>query len=443
MSLGRKLGWTLVLALLCSHCFAAKPEGEWPQWRGPLGTGAASDATPPIHWNETENVRWKTPIPGRGHSTPCIWGDHVFLTYAAAIGPKLEPKMSGRPGEHDNLAVESKFQFVVVAVSRSSGEILWQKVVHEEIPIEGGHQSASLASASPLTDGEYVYAYFGSQGLHCLDFVGNLVWTKNFGRMHSKHGHGEGSSPALSGDTLVVNWDHEEDSFIVALNKRSGEQIWKRERDEVTSWSTPIVVEHHDGAQVIVCGTSRVRGYDLKSGDSLWECGGLSANIVGSPVFANGIVVVGSSYEKKAMLAIRLEGARGDITGTQSVLWSRTNNTPYVPSMLLSGNALYFLSHYQNILTRIDVATGQDSPGTMRLGPLTNIYASPVSAGGNVFVTDLEGSTLILSDTEIPRIVAVNSIGESVNASLAIAGNEIYIRGDKHLFCIASSELQP
>lgn len=412
-------------------------QANWPNWRGPAGTGVAVNANPPTHWNESENVRWKTPIPGRGHSSPIVFGDRVFVTTAVPIGQKLPPRSSGRPGAHDNLKVDSKFRFVVIAINRRDGSVVWKKNMHDAIPVEGGHYTASLASASPVTDGQHLFAHFGTHGLYCLDFDGNHVWSKTFGEMHTKHGHGEGASPVLHGDTLLVNWDHEGQSFLVALDKVSGEQIWRRERDEVTSWSSPLIQSSGDTTQAIVCGSNRVRGYDLASGDVIWQCGGLSANIVATPVASDGILYVGSSYEKRALMAIRLDGARGDITDSEHVLWLRSRGTPYVPSPLLYGQSLYFLTHYQNVLTRIEAKTGEDDPGTFRLGPLGNIYASPVGAADRVYVTDLEGVTQVIAHREIPRSLAVNPLGEKVSASAAIVDNEIFLRGDKHLFCIA------
>lgn len=427
----------VVVGAVCWHVAFAAIAGDWPQWRGPLGTGSAVDADPPLHWNATENVRWKTPLPGRGHSTPIISADRVFVTAAIPDGPRLEPRMSGRPGAHDNLPITQAQRFVVIAIDRGSGDILWQTTVHRAIPREGGHRSASLASASPVTDGQRVFAHFGSYGLYCLDFDGQLVWDKQLGQMHTKHGHGEGASPALFGGFLVVNWDHEEQSFLAALDPSSGEELWRRRRDEVTSWSTPLIVEVEGARQVVVCGTDRVRGYDLESGATIWECGGMSANIVATPVAADGVVYVGSSYEKRALMAIRLAGAEGDITASQHVLWSRQRGTPYVPSPLLYDGSLYYLTHYQNVLTRVHAQSGSDAPGAMRLGELRDIYASPVAAAGRVFVTDLRGVTLVIADSDVPRSLAVNRLGESISASAAIVDREIYLRGDRHLYCIA------
>lgn len=431
-----KLGWVVLSLFFIGPSGLWADEGKWAQWRGPLGTGVSLDKRAPINWSATENVRWRTPLPGRGHSTPVIWDNQIYLTTAVPVGEKLTPKMSGRPGAHDNLPVDSKFQFIVIALNADDGTVNWSTIVHEAVPVEGAHKSASLASGSPVTDGEYVYAFFGSHGLYCLDRQGQVIWKKSFGQMHSKHGHGEGSSPALHGNTLVINWDHEEQSFIVALNKKNGSELWRRSRQEVTSWSTPIVAEVENQLQAIVCGTSRVRGYDLATGEIVWECGGLSANIVATPVYSNGLLIVGSSYEIRSLMALDIRGARGDITDSERVLWSRSRGTPYVPSMLLLNDGVYFLAHYQNILTRANVQTGIDEPGPMRLGYLASIYASPIAAGGNVYVTDLEGTTMVVSGEATPRVLSVNRLGEKVNASLAVFDERLLIRGEKYLYCI-------
>jgi len=382
---------------------AAAPP-EWPQWRGPLGTGVAPDATPPLEWAEDKNIRWKTPLPGLGHSTPVVAGDKIFVTTAVPIGELLAPKFSDVPGAHDNLPVTQRHRFAVLAVGRLSGKILWDTTVTEALPHEGGHESGSLASGSPVTDGERVIAFFGSRGLYCLDLDGKLLWKADLGKMTSKHGHGEGSSPALHGDTVVVNWDHQGESFAAAYDKRSGKEIWKVTRDELTSWSSPIIVEHKGRAQAIISATTRIRSYDLADGKLIWECGGLSDNVVATPVYADGVVYCGSSYNTKAMLAIGLDGAAGDLTTSgDHILWSRIQRTPYVPSPLLYGDALYFLGHYQPMLTRLVAKTGEEPTGPLRLFGLRNLYASPAGADGRLYLTDLEGSTLVLSHAELDR----------------------------------------
>jgi outer membrane protein assembly factor BamB len=402
----------------------------------------APDADPPLHWDEADgtNIRWKTEVPGRGHSTPIVWGDRVFLTTAVPIGEPLPPRPSSAPGNHDNLAVTHRHRFSALAISRSRGKILWQTVLHEALPHEQGHYTGSLASNSPVTDGEHVFAFFGSFGLYCLDMNGQLVWKTDFGQMQSLHGHGEASSPALLQQTLIVNWDHEGKSFVVALDKSTGQQRWKSERNEVTSWATPIIIEHAGKPQVIISGTSRVRGYDLASGQVLWECGGLSSNIVASPVSGDGLVFAGSSYDKRALLAIRLEGAEGDITGSKQIAWSRFRGTPYVPSPLLYDGGLYFLTHYQGILSRVDPLTGEDRPGAFRLAGITDIYSSPVAAAKRIYITDLTGGTVVVQSGEVPRLLSLNRLSEPISASAAIAGRELFLRGDKHLYALAEPE---
>ena len=430
----------VTIFLLCIATLQAQqPIAEWRHWRGPLANGTAPDSNPPTEWSETKNIRWKTPIPGLGHSTPIVVGKHIFLTTAIPTGPALPPKFSGAPGAHDNLPVTSRHKFTAILIHRDSGKIAWQKDLHEAQPHEGGHRSGSLASASPATDGKRLFAYFGSYGLYCLDLDGNVVWEKSLGKMHTKHGHGEGASPAVYDDTIIVNRDHEQQSFVAALDTATGSERWRVKRNEVTSWTSPIVVEVDGKPQVIIPGTTRVRGYSLADGKVVWECGGLSANVVATPVFADGIVYVASSYDTRAMMAIRLTQAAGDITNSDHVIWRRTNRTPYVPSPLLYKNTLYFLRHYQGILSQVTADTGQESIGPLRLSQIRNVYASPVAAADRIYITDLEGITTVVSHG-IPRILANNRLDDEIAASFAIAGDEIFIRGSRHLYCISHDQ---
>lgn len=415
---------------------SAEPNQQWQQWRGPLFTGVSPTAKPPVEWDETKNVAWKTPLPGLGHATPIVWDDKVFLTTAVPIGDRFDPIFDNRPGSHDNLPVVRKSRFEVLAISRDNGKILWQTPVHEAVAHEGGHYTGSLASASPVTDGSYVYAFFGSYGLFCLDFTGKIVWSKQFGKMHTRHGHGEGASPLLAKDLIIVNWDHEEQSFIVALDKKSGEQRWRKSRDEVTSWATPILVRHDETDQVIVSGTRRITAYNLADGDVIWECGGMSRNIVASPVPHKDMVIAGSSYEIQSMLAIRLDGAGGDITDSRQIAWRRDQRTPYVPSPLLYKGSLYYLRHYQSILTKLDADTGDEGLGPFRLDGLRNIYASPVAADGRIYITDRMGMTMVLEHADVPRVLSTNQLNDRFSASAALVGKDLLLRGEQFLYCI-------
>ena len=321
--LERRFFWLAAWCVLSAHAALAVEAAEnWGQWRGPPGTGVAPHGDPPLRWNEADgtNIHWKTEIPGRGHSTPVVGGDRVFLTTAIAFGDPLPPRPSGR---------------AITTTSPSpiaTGSWPWRSTARAEKPLaenaaRGRRTSRVISRAAwhPILrrPTASIFAFFGSFGLYCLSVEGELIWKADFGPMQSLHGHGEGSSPVLYQDTLIVNWDHEGSSFVVALDKRTGQERWKVKRNEVTSWATPIIVSHAGNTQVIVSGTSRVRGYDLANGKVLWECGGLSSNIVASPVAADGMVFAGSSYDKRALLAIRLDGAKGDITGSDRIAWSR------------------------------------------------------------------------------------------------------------------------
>lgn len=425
------------LSLGAADIDGARDVRYWPQWRGPLMTGVSPSAHPPVHWGEDRNIKWKTPLPGLGHSTPVVWGDRIFLTTAAPVGKPLDkPIPDSAPGAHDNYEVASHFKFSVLAIDRADGHVIWQKDVREALPHEGGHYTGSHASHSPVTDGRHLFAYFGSYGLYCFDLNGELIWQKDLGLMHTKHGHGEGSSPVLADGILVVNWDQEDQSFIVAFEAGTGKQLWKTQRDERTSWATPIVVEVDGKNQLIVSGTKAVRCYDLKTGEVIWEASGLSDNVVASPVAGSGIVIAGSSYEKQAMLAVRLAGAKGDVSESSNLLWRRSRSTPYVPSPLLYGGDVYFLRHYQNVMSRVNIETGADEGGPFRLGELRNIYSSPVGADGRVYVTSREGLTIVITNSGEPKLLAVNHLDDTFSASIALVDNTLYLRGEKYLYAI-------
>ncbi len=416
---------------------------QWPQWRGPMATGVAAHAKPPITWSESENVRWKVEVPGQGHSTPVLWGERLFLTLAAPVGEAFEPVRAEASGAHDNAPVARRYEFRVAAMNRSDGSVAWSRTVRTEIPWQGRHISGSFASPSPVTDGEVLIAPFGSQGIYGLNLDGKVLWQRDFGAMKIKHAHGEGGSPALHGETVVLAWDHEGPSFLVALDRKTGTDKWKVRREQGTSWSTPIVIEEEgktaSRATVVVAGTNQLRGHDLATGEQLWHVGGLSANVVASPVASGSRVYAGSSYEHQVFFGVELKGARGDLTGGEHVLWSRSRGTPYVPSPLLYDDVLYFHNHYQGVLTRVDAVDGKERPGPMRLPGIRNVYGSPVAADGRVYITDLQGTTVVPSHSDKPEVLARNHLDDSFSASAVLAGNDLYLRGGKYLYCLSST----
>lgn len=329
------------------------------------------------------------------------------------------------------------YQFTLLCLDRQSGKVLWQKIAREEIPHEGYRpDEGSFASSSPMTDGESVYAYFGSHGLHCYDLQGNLKWEKDLGKMKIKMAFGEGSSPVLFGDTIVVNWDHEGDSFIAALDKNTGKELWRQAREEKTSWATPLVVQQDGKAQVITDASNKIRSYDLASGKLLWECGGLTANVIPSPVASGGMLYAMSGFRGNALLAIHL-GRSGDLTGTDAIAWSHNKSTPYVPSPLLYGDKLYFFAGNNGMISCLDTKSGNAFIDAERLEDLKNVYASPVGADGRVYLVGRNGVTLVLKQSEKLEILATNKLDESFDASPAIAGKELFLRGHEYLYCIA------
>ena len=426
----------------------AEASAHWPQWRGPLATGVAPDADPPLEWSEEKNVRWKAPIPGRGHSSPVVWNDRIFLTTAVETDRKVAEETvkaveDATPGFHRKKAHMPKkvLRFVVMALRRDDGSVLWERTVCEEPPHEATHAEGSWASGSPITDGERLYVYFGSHGLYCLDVDGNPVWEKRFGRFTMKANFGEGTSPALCGDALILSQDHEGPSFIVALDKRTGEERWKKARDERTSWSTPLALEHDGRRQVITSATKRIRSYDAASGALLWEAGGMTGNVVPCPVVGDGIVFCMSGFRGNALVAIRLASAQGDVTGKpEAIVWECQKDIPYVPSPLLYDGLLYYLKRNGGVLTCVDAATGDVHYGRQRLEDVGVVYSSPVGAAGRVYVMGKNGLTFVVKHGPTLEVLARNKLDDSFTASAALAGRELYLRGYRSLYCIADGE---
>jgi outer membrane protein assembly factor BamB len=401
----------------------------WPQWRGPLGTGAAPDADPPLSWSETSNIQWKLTVPGEGDSTPIVWADRVFLLSAVPVENVPAGKEKGPNGT---------FRFTVSCIERASGKIVWEKVARETSPHEGHQENNTFASASPVTDGKFLWAFFGSRGLYCYDFDGNLKWQKDFGLMKTRMGFGEGASPALADNTIVINWDHEGADFIAALDKTTGKELWRQPRDEATGWSTPLMVEYKGQKQVVVNATGKVRSYDLATGKELWSCGGQTPNAIPSPVAEGDVVYVTSGFRGNALQAIRL-GHTGDLTGTDAIAWSRNKSTPYVPSPLLTGNYLYLLSGNDNLLSCFDTKNGEPYFEKERLEAMRGVYASPVSAGDRVYVLGREGVCTVLKKGPKPEVLAVNKVEDTrSDASLALVEKQLFLRTAHYLYCISA-----
>ncbi len=417
--------------------------GNWSHWRGDFGNGVSIDAQPPTEWSDTENIRWKVAIPGRGSGSPIIWEDQVFVVTAMdAEETDSSPEQrsaasSGRSsfGRRSGGQALKKLRFEVICLDRGTGRVLWQQTATEAVPHQATHSTNGFASASPCTDGEHVYAHFGSRGLYCYTMDGTLVWSRQFGQMETRSSFGEGSSPTLMGNRLIVPWDQEQQSYLFALDKLTGEILWKTARDEPSCWATPLQVEQNGKQQIVMNGQNCARGYDLESGKELWRCAGQTQRPVASPVAADGLVFIGSGFRGSFLGAFRLDG-EGDIEGTSSVVWTVHRDTPDIASPLLSGGRLYFYKGKSGLLSCFDAATGRPHYETERIG-LNTIYASPVAANGHVYLTDRDGTTVVIEDADSLKVVATNSVGETVDATPAPVDKELFIRGERHLFCVA------
>ena len=466
--------WPLHLGLAGSLVFgaaaaaASAPNENWPQWRGPLQNGVAPTADPPATWSETNNVKWKVKIPGSGLATPIIWDDRVFIQTAIPTGKKVEakpaepgeqpppprPEASGEPprqgpgrpggpgggkgpgGFGGGPKPTEVYQFAVLCLDRQTGKVLWQQVAREEVPHEGYRQGeGSFASSSGLTDGKRLYAYFGSRGLYCYDLDGKPQWDQDLGKMRMAMGFGEGSSPALYHDTLIVNRDNEDNSFIIALDKNTGKTLWKKPREEHTSWSTPLIIERDGKAQVVVTATGKIRSYDVASGEVLWECRGLTRNVIPSPVADAGMVYCMSGYQGNALLAIRL-GRTGDLAASDAIAWTHNKNTPYVPSPLLYNEKLYFFAVNTGVLTCLDTKAGDPLFDAQKLEDLPGVYASPLGAAGRVYLAGRNGVTVVLKQSDKLEVLATNRLDEKFDASPAAVGKDLFLRGHEYLYRI-------
>lgn len=411
---------------------------NWPQWRGPKANGVVLYGNPPVEWSETKNIKWKIKIPGKGHATPIIWDNQIFVLTAIETDKHAEKQT--KPKRRFGMPVNKTsniHKFEIFAINRSDGQIIWQRTAREELPHEGTHPTGTWASNSPVTDGKHVYAYFGSRGLYCYDMQGNLKWEKDLGEMKIKLSFGEGSSPVLYNDKIVVNWDHEGQSFIIALDKKTGEEIWKVARDEKTSWATPLIVENNGQPQVITSATNRVRSYDLATGELLWESSGMTRNVIPTPVASNNIVYVMSGFRGNALQAINLSSARGDIAGSKALVWTLDRDTPYTPSPLLYDDILYFLKSNDGTLSCFNATTGEEYYSRQRLTGIGGVYASPIGARGRIYISSRNGSTQVIKHSTQYEILAVNKLDDSFSASPIVVGNELYLRGEKNLYCIA------
>ena len=423
--------WIGFLTVLSPVCVCGDSGSNyWPTWRGPDATGTGKNSNPPIRWSETENIKWKVKLPGAGFSSPVVWGDKIFFQTAVKTDKKAAATVDNDSGDEAYI-----HKFDVVCVDRKTGKILWQKTSRQEKPHEKHARGNSFASYSPVTDGKYVWASFGSHGLHCYDLDGNLKWSTDLGRMKTDDQIGGASSPALAREAVIVVMDQLGDSSITAVNKETGKIIWRKDRDEETGWATPVAVEVNGKLQVVTSSDNRIRSYDVKTGQVIWECEGLTMNTIPSPVAGFGKVYCMSGFQGNILRAIDL-GRTGDLTDSDAITWEIKKNTPYISSPLLLGDKLYFCSGRRAVISCYEAKTGKAVFEKQQLRDLKEIYASPVAAGGAIYFVDRDGKTAVIKQSEEFEILAVNTLDDKFDASPAIAGDELFLKGKTYLYCI-------
>lgn len=434
---------TLSLASL-----TAKPKDlNWSQWRGADGTGVSIETNLPAEWQPDKNIKWKTPIAGRGHSSPIVWGKFLFLTSdhegETVAGAKAVPhKLEGQDFIHpDSVGADRKHTFKVLCLDRDTGKLLWERTAYEGTVYDARHRKGAYASPTPTTDGVNVYFWFGAEGegLYCYDFKGNLKWKTAVGKV-ANVGLGPGTSPLLFENLVILQCDEDsgEKSFIVAIDKKTGKEAWRTSRKVQAGWSTPLIVKNANRPELITSGWEFIISYDPRTGKELWRTTGHGSYTVPTPVTGHGMVFISAGHPVKKLMAIKL-GASGDLTNSPNVAWTYNKGTAYVPSSILYGDYLYQPTD-RGILTCFDAKTGKVMYEGGRLPAPATFTASPIAYDGKLLFTSEDGDTYVIKAGPKHEVMATNSVGEPVYASPAVADGMVFIRGEKHLFCISTKK---
>ena len=423
---------------------AAAPEDNWPQWRGPNGLGISPASNYPDEWAPDKNVAWKTEVPGRGHSSPVVWGDRVFLTTSIEgkpappdHKPPIHPDFNHQPGylHPDSVGSNYLYSLKVLAFDTKTGRKVWEDTPYDGTMYDDRHRKNTYASPTMATDGKLVFAFFESAGLYAYDFHGKLAWKKSLGGI-AKAGLGPGTSPVIFEDLLILLCDQEmgKGSFIIALNKHNGTEVWRAERSSRRSWATPLIVRTPDRVELVTSAAERVIAYDPRTGKELWRANGVQSHPIPSAVAADGLVILTAGSQAKRALAIKV-GGNGDLTDSPYIAWRYDKGTAYVPSPIVHGNYLYLMTD-RGLVTCLDTKTGEVIYEGGRPPVPATFTASLVAYGDRLLMTSEDGDTFVVKAGPKHEILRTNPIGEPVFASLALANGTIYIRGEKHLFAV-------
>jgi outer membrane protein assembly factor BamB len=431
-------------AILTLVVTASSVDDNWPQWRGPDGLGLSAATSYAEEWTATKNVAWKTPIPGRGFSSPIVWGDRVFLT-TSIEGEKapehhkapIHPDFNHKPGyfHPDSVGVDRLNALKVMAFDARNGKQLWERTAHDGLMYDNRHRKNTYASPTMATDGKLVFAFFESAGLYAYDFSGKQVWKKSLGGI-AKAGLGPGTSPVLFENLIILQCDQEmgDGSYIIALNRADGREVWRQQRTTRRSWATPLIVKTAKRPELVTSGAEVVVAYDPKTGQELWRAKGVESHPIPSAVAGHGLVFLSAGSQAKRAMAIKL-GGDGDLTESAAIAWRYRKGTAYVPSPLLLGPYLYLMTD-GGIVTCLDALTGSLVYEGGRPSVAATFTASLVGYGDRLLATSEDGDTFVIKAGPAHEILRTNSIGEPVYASLALAGGTIYIRGEKNLYAI-------
>jgi outer membrane protein assembly factor BamB len=434
----------ILSALFLSPAGSAAPaDTQWAQWRGPEGRGIGAPGTYPTEWSATRNIAWKSPVPGRGHSSPVVWGDRVFVTTSIegrpAPGNKAPDHLGYdlKPGylHPDSVGADHEYTLKVLAFDARSGALLWERTAYDGVMYDNRHRKNTYASPTPVTDGTLVYAYFEAAGVYAFDFNGKPVWKSDaLGRI-AKGGMGPGTSPIVFENLLIVQADQEmgAGSAIVALDKRTGRQIWRTERTTRRSWATPLVVRTAGRTELVASGAEMVVAYEPLTGKELWRSKGVESHPIPSAVAGHGLIFLTAGSQAKRAMALR-PGGTGDVTA-DAIAWTYRKGTAYVPSPILYGDYLYLMTD-AGLVTCLDALTGTVKYEGGRPPVPATFTASVVAFGDRLLMTSEDGDTFMLKPGPTHEIVGTNPLNEPVYASLALAGNTIYIRGAQNLYAI-------
>lgn len=434
------------LALALAVCaIAPRPSlaEDWPQWRGPGGLGVSAEAGLPTDWSPTRNIAWTTEIPGRGHSSPVVAGGRVFLTTSLEgelVPGRKAPVHLGfdrKPGylHPDSVGVDHENALEVIAVDARSGQVVWRRTAYEGLMYDDRHRKNTYASSTIATDGRLVYAFFESAGIYCYDFDGRLVWSLSLGGI-AKAGLGPGTSPVLFDRLIILQCDQEmgDGSFLVALDRTTGEEVWRAQRSSRRSWATPLLVTAAGRAELVTLAAEAVIAYDPASGRELWRTDGVQSHPIPSAVAGHGLVFATAGSQAKRALAIRL-GATAEPAEPDRVAWRYSKGTAYVPSPILYGPHLYLMTD-KGLLTCLDALTGSVLYEGGRVPVPATFTASPVAFDGRLLLTSEDGDTFVIRAGPVHEVLGTSSVGEPVYASPALAEGRVFIRGERHLFAI-------